>query len=146
MNIIMVDGAQRADEIRAFNALFPDAFLPLKPRHLDKTSFWWLVKVADRTVGFAGMVPFLPFPRVGYLKRAAVLPEYRGQGLQKRFMETREKAARDWTDWTHLVSECEFDNIASANNFIRAGFKLCEAERPWAETNSLYWIKPINRS
>ena len=53
-----------------------------------------------------------------------------------------EERARASTDWTHFVSECSIENIASGNNFIAAGFKLCEAERPW-EKETLFWIKKL---
>ncbi len=136
-----VDGQKYADEINRFNGLFPDDFLPLKPKHLDR-GYWWLVHHGIQLVGFAGMVPFDPFPRVGYLKRAAVLKEHRGKGLQRQLMEAREERARASTDWTHFVSECSLENVVSANNFIRAGFLLCEAERPW-EKETLFWIKKL---
>lgn len=139
--VVEVDGEACADEIKAFNDRFPDAFLPLKHKHLAN-GWWWLAQDAGRTVGFTGMVPFEPFPHVGYYKRAAVLPEYRGKGLQQWFMEVRDAKARSSTDWTHIVSECDFDNIASANNFIKAGFRLCDPERVWAD-KALFWIKRI---
>jgi GNAT superfamily N-acetyltransferase len=135
-----VDGVACAEEINRFNGLFDD-FLPLKPKNFSK-GFWWLVHSGDRLIGFAGMVPFDPFPRIGYLKRAAILPAYRGNGLQAQFMTLREDKARDATDWTHLISECSYDNVASANNFIKGGFALCEAERPW-EKETLFWIKRL---
>jgi GNAT superfamily N-acetyltransferase len=139
--ITEVDGEKYADEINRFNGLFPDDFLPLKPRHFTD-GFWWLVHLDMQLIGFAGMVPFEPFPRVGYLKRAAVLKEHRGKGLQRELMELREARAKASTDWTHFVSECSLENIASANNFIKAGFRLCEAERPW-EKETLFWIKDL---
>ncbi len=139
--ITEVDGERYADEIHRFNGLFPDEFLPLKPKHLVK-GFWWLVHCDAQLVGFAGMVPFDPFPRIGYPKRAGVLPAHRGKGLQRELMVLREERARASTDWTHFVSECSYDNVVSANNFIKAGFTLCEAERPW-EKKTLFWRKAL---
>jgi RimJ/RimL family protein N-acetyltransferase len=86
-----------------------------------------------RLIGFAGSVPFDPCQHIGYLKRAAVIEEYRGKGIQRDLMRLREDRACASTDWTHLVSECSVENIASANNFIRSGFMLFEPERPWAK-------------
>lgn len=138
--ITEVNGEKHADEIQRFNKLFKAEFLPLKPKHLAK-GFWWLVHHDIELVGFAGMVPFDPFPRVGYLKRAAVLKEHRGNGLQKQLMEVREDKARASTDWTHIISDCHKDSVASANNFIRSGYLLCEAER-W-EKDYLIWKKVL---
>lgn len=133
-----------ADSIVAFNARFPDDFLPLLPRHLAK-GYWWLVHSGPQIVGFAGMVPFDPFPRVGYLKRGAVLPAHRGHGLQAKLMAIREQKAREATDWLALVSECDATNVASANNFIRAGYRMVECERQW-DKESLVWRKDIVRT
>jgi phage terminase large subunit len=35
------------------------------------------------------------------------------------------------------------DNVASANNFIRAGYRLYRPQHPWAWPNTLYWRKFI---
>jgi hypothetical protein len=35
-------------------------------------------------------------------------------------------------------------NIASANNFIRAGYRIYQPKYPWAFPNTLYWRKTIN--
>ena len=139
--ITEVDGEKHADEIEAFNGLFPDDFLPLQPKHFAN-GFWWLVHHDVKLIGFAGMVPFEPFPRVGYTKRQGVLKEHRRHGLQRQLMEAQEQRARASTDWTHLVSETSIENIASSNNHFRAGFVLVEAERPWAE-KTLFWRKAL---
>lgn len=138
--IVKVDGVKRADDIQRFNNRFKDTFVPLKDKHFTK-GFWWLVYRGDDIVGFAGTVPFDPFPRVGYLKRGAILAEHRGHGLQHKLIKTRERHAIEYTDWTHIVSDCHKDSIVSANNFIRAGYKLVEAER-W-EKGYLVWRKEL---
>jgi phage terminase large subunit len=35
------------------------------------------------------------------------------------------------------------DNLASANNFIRAGYRLYRPQYPWGWPNTLYWRKSI---
>jgi len=141
VKITEVVGEKCATEINSFNGLFKKDFLPLKPHHLAK-GFWWLVHDDARLIGFAGMVPFEPFPRVGYLKRAAILEEYRGKGLQHELIALREDRARASTDWMRLVTETSMDNPASSNSFVRAGYRLCEPERPWAK-QTLFWTKDI---
>jgi len=136
-----VSGERYADEVNRLNGLFPDDFVALKPRHL-KEGFWWLAHDGLQLVGFAGMVPFHPFPRVGYLKRAAVIPAYRGRGLQQQMMNERVSRAKSSTDWTHFVTETHMENVASSNNMIRAGFRMVTPERPWAE-ETLFWVKEI---
>jgi len=36
------------------------------------------------------------------------------------------------------------DNVHSANNLIKAGYKLLEPSAPWANTDSLYWAKKLS--
>jgi phage terminase large subunit len=35
------------------------------------------------------------------------------------------------------------DNVASANNFIKAGYRLYQPKIPWGWPHTLYWRKPI---
>lgn len=143
--ITLVDGVERAHDIRAFNGLFPKEFTtPIEDRHL-KNGFWWLVYPEDsyKVVGFAGMVPFYPFEEYGYLKRAALLPEARGHGLQKKLIAVRENLAMEHGYWSAMVSSTHISNQASSNSFIGAGYKLFEPERPWEGMDSLYWIKRL---
>lgn len=139
--ITEVSGEKFSDGIQRFNGLFKKDFLELKQKHFDK-GFWWLVHHDIKLVGFAGMVPFDPFPRVGYLKRMAVVKEHRGHGLQRELMALRECRARESTDWTHIISDCHDENISSANNFIRSGYMLCETERRW-DKQMLVWKKEL---
>jgi GNAT superfamily N-acetyltransferase len=136
-----VDGTAHAETIHRFNSLAPKTFPLLKSHHLEN-GYWWLAYLEGVPVAFAGMVPFDPFPNIGYLKRCYVLPDHHGHGLQFRMMVTRELKARQ-LGWTHLVSECGGDNRWSANNFRRAGFDPCEPEQRWGEPGSMYWVKAI---
>lgn len=136
-----LEHAPAIEKIRAFNGLSPDVFPELKDKHLNRGFWWFAYDDKHKTIGFAGMVPFDPFQNIGYLKRAYVAPEYRGNGLQWQFMTVREAKAKE-IGWTQLVSECVTSNIHSANNFIKAGFKLCDPEQPWS-ANSLYWTKTL---
>lgn len=138
-----VDGRLEGDKITAFNDLYPDDFHPLERHHLER-GHWFAVHIGNQSgtwVAFAGFVPFVPFPDVAYFKRSAVLPEYRGYGLQRKLMAVRETAARA-RGYTRLVSSCDISNVHSANNFIREGWLLTNPERPW-EPTSLYWVKDL---
>jgi hypothetical protein len=44
--------------------------------------------------------------------------------------------------WRSIVSDTT-DNLSSANNFIRAGYRLFEPRHPWAWPRTLYWRKVI---
>lgn len=130
-----------ADTIRAFNRDTGD-FPDLTDNELDGFHcYWWLAYLGKEPVGFAGMVPSQRYKNTGYLKRAGVAPGHRGRGLQLRFFKVRERKARA-IGWTHLVSETT-NTVYSANNFIRAGYRLFEPETRWAFESSLYWKKAI---
>jgi hypothetical protein len=61
--------------------------------------------------------------------------------LQLRLMRALESRARQ-DGWRCIVSDTT-DNLASANNFIRAGYRLYQPQDPWAWPNTLYWRKSI---
>jgi phage terminase large subunit len=62
-------------------------------------------------------------------------------GLQLRLMRALESRARQ-IGWDAVVSDTT-NNLASANNFIRAGYRLYQPPCPWAWPNKLYWRKSI---
>lgn len=61
--------------------------------------------------------------------------------LQLRLMRALEARAR-LNGWCSIVSDTT-DNLSSANNFIRAGYRLFEPKSPWAWPHTLYWRKFI---
>jgi GNAT superfamily N-acetyltransferase len=136
-----VDGIEQAETIHRLNRMVPETFPELQPRHLED-GFWWLAYDDRLPIGFAGMVPFEPFPGVGYLKRAYVLPEHRGHGLQQRFLFLREAKALS-LGWHLLASECAVDNRSSARSFGRAGYEKSIPEQPWGAQPSIYWVKRL---
>jgi hypothetical protein len=42
--------------------------------------------------------------------------------------------------WCSIVSDTT-DNVVSANNFIKAGYRLYRPRCPWAWPHTLYWRK-----
>ena len=103
--------------------------------------FWWLVFAGQEPIAFAGLIPSTLYARCGYYIRVGVLPAHRGRGLQARLTRVLERRARR-LGWSRIVSDTT-DNVASANNFIRAGYRLFDPETPWAFPHSLYWSKDL---
>jgi hypothetical protein len=58
-----------------------------------------------------------------------------------RLMRALESRARH-NGWNSVVSDTT-ENLHSANNFIRAGYRLYQPQCPWAWPNTLYWQKVI---
>ncbi|MBN8989043.1 MAG: GNAT family N-acetyltransferase [Rhizobiales bacterium] len=102
---------------------------------------WWLAYQKTEPVAFAGVIASAYVPNAGYFCRVGVLRRHWGAGLQLRLMRALEARAR-LNGWCSVISDTT-DNVASANNFIRAGYRLYQPPIPWAWPNTLYWRKLI---
>jgi GNAT superfamily N-acetyltransferase len=102
---------------------------------------WWLTFHAGTPVAFAGMVPSTYAENAGYFCRVGVLQAHWGRALQLRLMRAIEARARN-NGWTCVVSDTT-DNVPSANNFIKAGYRLYRPRYPWGWPHTLYWRKVI---
>jgi GNAT superfamily N-acetyltransferase len=113
------------------------------PETPKEGSWWWLAIDEDgKAVGFAGMRPSDRWQQTMYLCRAGVLPEYRGQGIQKRLIRVRLIKARSLGN-THAITDCTTENPASARSLIAAGFRPYWPQIPWALPHSIYWIRKL---
>ncbi len=104
---------------------------------------WWLAYHGPEAVAFAGVVPSTHARNSGYFCRVGVVRRHQGHALQRRLMRAIEMEARR-IGWDSIVSDTT-DNLASANNFIAAGYRLYIPEIPWGWSNTLYWEKRIGR-
>jgi hypothetical protein len=102
---------------------------------------WWLVLDDAQPVAFAGVIPSTHVFNSGYFCRVGVLRKHWGNGLQLRLMRALEVRSR-LNGWCSVISDTT-DNLSSANNFIRAGYRLFQPQVPWAWPNTLYWRKAI---
>jgi GNAT superfamily N-acetyltransferase len=102
---------------------------------------WWLALHETIPIAFAGLVPSTRASNAGYFCRVGVMTKHRGRALQLRLMRALEWRARR-NGWSSVVSDTT-DNLASANNFIRAGYWLYQPPCPWGYPNTLYWRKSI---
>jgi GNAT superfamily N-acetyltransferase len=105
---------------------------------------WWLACRGSMPVAFAGLVPSTHIRNSGYFCRVGVLKPHWGLGLQLRLMRAIQARARS-NGWCSIVSDTT-RNIRSANNFIRAGYKMFQPAEPWAFPDTLYWSKNIIRA
>ena len=102
---------------------------------------WWLAYQEMEPIAFAGVILSAYVPNAGYFCRVGVLRKHWGEGLQLRLMRALEARAR-LNGWCSVISDTT-DNMSSANNFIRAGYRLYQPQIPWAWSNTLYWRKLI---
>jgi len=108
----------------------------------DKTfdfsqGYWWLATQDGVDCGFAGLIYSPWWSDCGYLIRCGVLPDYRGQGLQKKFIRVRIRQAKALRLRWLITST--FDNPASANSLISCGFKMFNPSKPWMAKHTSYW-------
>jgi GNAT superfamily N-acetyltransferase len=102
--------------------------------------YWWLAYHEHVVVAFGGLVPSTHVSNAGYFCRVGVMDRHRGHALQLRLMRATEYRARR-KGWCCIISDTT-DNVVSANNFIRAGYRLYQPEYPWGWHNTLYWQSP----
>lgn len=135
-----VDGADD-DIVDTLAELHQLTFLDAAPAPEFDRGHWWIAFCEIEPVAFAGVVLSTRFPDAGYFCRVGVLGEHCGHGLQVRLMRAVEARAR-LNGWYSIISDTT-DNMYSANNFIRAGYRLFSPRTPWAWPNALYWRKDI---
>ena len=114
-------------------------FLDSAPVPAFDQGHWWLAFRGNMPVAFAGVVPSTHVFGAGYFCRVGVLGAHCGHRLQLRLMRAMEARARV-NGWSSIVSDTT-DNLPSANNFIRACYRLFAPVHPWAWPNTLDWRK-----
>jgi GNAT superfamily N-acetyltransferase len=104
---------------------------------------WWVVFESGKPAAFAGMVPMAEYFSGAYLCASGVLPQYRGNGLQKVLIRKRLQRAKTlgckvaYTDTIH-------ENAFSANSLIASGFKRFVPSIPWGKTKDVhFWRKDL---
>lgn len=127
-----VEAIRIASEID--NSIFPGCDTPR-----FKEAYLWLAYTEDNEVaGFASLRPFLR-GKFGFLERVAVLPKYRGNRLQKRFIRARLSLARK-LNMKSVVTYTVPDNVESINSLMHSGFYAFTPGWKWAGANMLYFI------
>lgn len=102
-------------------------------------SWWWIAFYGKRQIGFAGLEKI---KNEGFLIRSGVSKYFRGLGLQKRLIRTRIKKCKN-LGIRKIITYTSYENIISANNLIKCGFKLYSPEKKYGLKNSLYFKMEI---
>lgn len=105
--------------------------------------WWWLVEYQTRYVGFAGLHKASTIDDAGYLIRSGITSDHRGNGLQVQLIKVREKMARK-QGMKYLISDTR-DNVYSANNLIKCGYKQYKPDEPWGYEDTIYWRKKLGK-
>lgn len=133
--------AQDEEVAEVLDELHRATFLDSAPVPAFDEGHWWLAFRDSVPVAFAGLVQSTHAPNAGYLCRVGVIGTEWGRSLQLRLLRAAASCARR-SGWQSIVSDTT-DNVISANNFIRAGYRLYRPGSPWGWENTLYWRKSI---
>jgi len=126
--------AGAADTIAALHTLT----FPSDAHEAYDEGWWWLAyDDTGEPVAFAGMRPAVTDPEAVYFSRCGVLSGHRGYGLQRRLLSARRAYAR--VLGASRVITTTYGNPASANNLIRAGFRMYTPDAPWGAEGTCYW-------
>jgi ribosomal protein S18 acetylase RimI-like enzyme len=106
----------------------------------DAQAVWWIARAGDQVVGYCAI---LPRGKGGYLSRAGVLPDFRGQGLQKQMITLRLRYAQS-QGWPWVVTDTHRENVASIRSLEKIGFRPYRPRNPqmpksWI-AQSRFWI------
>lgn len=131
---------EEMDDVLALDAAVMGPGTP-GPDNSDAVQWWVALDADERLAGYCAASRSWRYSDVCYLSRAGVAPWARGQGLQRRFIRTRERWARTW-DARWIITDTHPANIRSANNLIRCGYSLYVPATPWAGS-SLYLCRRL---
>ena len=127
----------RLDSVQTRLSVLQKKCLPYDKPYDTNHGYWWIATQDGVDCAFAGLVCSPWWTDCGYLIRCGVVPDMRGQGLQKKFIRVRIRQAKALKmNW---VITSTFDNPASANSLIACGFKMFNPTKPWMAKNTSYW-------
>jgi len=135
MKIQRVD--TRLDSVQTRLSVLQKKCLPSDKLYDTNHGYWWIATQDGVDCAFAGLVCSPWWSDCGYLIRCGVVPDMRGQGLQKKFIRVRVRQAK--TLKMNWVITSTYDNPASANSLISCGFKMFNPTKPWMAKHTSYW-------
>jgi GNAT superfamily N-acetyltransferase len=135
MKIHRVDTRQPAVQTRL--SALQRKCLPFDKPYDTTHGYWWIAVKDGVDIGFAGLICSPWWSDCACLVRCGVVSDYRGQGLQKKFIRVRIRQAKALKmNW---IVTSTFDNPASANSLISCGFKMFNPSKPWMTKHTSYW-------
>ena len=135
MKIQRVD--TRLDSVQTRLSVLQKKCLPYDKPYDTNHGYWWIATQDGVDCAFAGLICSPWWSDCAYLIRCGVVPNCRGQGLQKKFIRVRIRQAKALKmNW---VITSTYDNPASANSLISCGFKMFNPTKPWMAKHTSYW-------
>lgn len=94
---------------------------------------WFAAVENDKVLGYAA-IAILHEQKLLFFSRAAVQPNARGRGIHKRLIKARLRKAKALTfggKIKTIITYTVIDNVISANNLIKHGFRLYTPQTKW---------------
>lgn len=106
-----------------------------------KENVCWIAWKGKEPIGFTVLTKLSH--GIIFLSRSGVLPKYRGNKLQKRFIRVRERYARKH-GYKNIITYTKIFNINSSRSIQKCGYELYVPEYEYADKDCLYWIKQLS--
>ena len=123
------------------NKIFPND--PIYPMESDAC---WIVYKNDFPVGFGCLRPLVYEPGNVFFNRAGIFQNVTGNGLHKRLIGVRLSWCKKY-GYENVITYVMDDNLASANNLAKMGFKMYTPANLWADTaenrSVIYFYKEL---
>lgn len=130
---------RKSDNVGLVRSLHRDCF-PGDDFYDHDGNQYWIAWNDKEPIGFTMLT--IMDENIGFLSRSGVLPNYRGNGLQRRFIRVREMFARK-NDLKNIITYTKIHNISSSRSIQKCGYDLYIPEYEYADKDCLYWIKVI---
>jgi len=109
-----------------------------------RSHFHWIAYDGDKPVAFGSLRILENEPHWAYMCAAAVLPGYRGAGLQRRLIRARVNWAR--RHGLHgLVTYTLWNNYGSLISLLREKFRFYEPGYAWAGRDVHYYVRELKK-
>ena len=126
------------EDVLILNSLiFPEDDLDVGPNSVH----WTARDLCNKEpVGFCSVSDF--GHGILFLSRAGLLREYRGRGIQRKFIRVRESFAKR-NGYEVIITYTYKDNYQSMASLIKNGYKVYEPEYDYAGPDFIYFMKEI---